>query len=110
MRRLYWRAGRLTAKNGGLRPGQFPALLALHAKVAAEPGIAAYLASDKRPTGYCPRPPGRSRALSVSRRKSILCGFFAWWRGALSSPQRRFPARAGGSDWLAGRGGKAWGQ
>ena len=38
---------------------------------------------------------GRLCALSVSHRKSILCGIFVWARRAPNIPKRRFPARAG---------------
>ena len=40
--------------------------------------------------------PGRLSALSVSRSKSILHGFFVWAHRALNRPKRRFPARAVG--------------
>ena len=38
---------------------------------------------------------GRLSTLSVSHRKSILCGTFVWESSALNGPFRRFPARAG---------------
>ena len=43
---------------------------------------------------YCPGPPGRLSALTVFHSKSFLYGAFVWARRALTSPKRRFPARA----------------
>jgi hypothetical protein len=41
---------------------------------------------------------GRLSALSVSLCESVFYGAFVWARGALNSPKRRFPARAGAQD------------
>jgi hypothetical protein len=38
--------------------------------------------------------PGRLSALSVSPIKTVLHGAFAWWRGPLNIPKRRFSVRA----------------
>ena len=84
---LYGRAGRLTAENGGFRPGQ--------SACNHRPQQLKYDARHRRKTVRAR--PGRLGALSVFHSKSSLYGGFVWACRALNGQKRRFPARAGAS-------------
>ena len=78
---LYGPARRLTAENGGFRPGQCDLL--------CNPGNE--LASDSH---YGPGPAEAVKRPCVFHRKSVLHGAVVWARRTLNSPTRRFPPRA----------------
>jgi hypothetical protein len=118
---LYGRVGRLTAKNGGFRPGQWhggaaregghlqPGGDAVH-RVAVHPlNLTVYpLNLTVYPLNLTVHPlqvtliiectvrgpAAWSRALGVSHSNSGCCGAFVWARGVLNSQERRFLARA----------------